>query len=155
MRYLFSILIVLIPACRLSLACGPYDRSYTPDEYHTFRICGENMSGDNIKGWRYSWRENPQMDNCRSWAKITSTDIPLKDIQEVVYHWGYDRLEKLHADAVAGKKKNDNAFANWLIREKDTEITSFLLLAKNASRPGKNSVPNGITLHGEMRRIPF
>ena len=104
MRYLFSILIVLIPACRLSLACGPYDRSYTPDEYHTFRICGENMSGDNIKGWRYSWRENPQMDNCRSWAKITSTDIPLKDIQEVVYHWGYDRLEKLHADAVARRK---------------------------------------------------
>ena len=134
MRYLFSILIVLIPACRLSLACGPYDRSYTPDEYHTFRICGENMSGDNIKGWRYSWRENPQMDNCRSWAKITSTDIPLKDIQEVVYHWGYDRLEKLHADAVAGKKKNDNAFANWLIREKDTEITSFLLLAKKCEQ---------------------
>ena len=134
MRYLFSILIVLIPACRLSLACGPYDRSYTPDEYHTFRICGENMSGDNIKGWRYSWRENPQMDNCRSWAKITSTDIPLKDIQEVVYHWGYDRLEKLHADAVAGKKKNDNAFANWLIRKKDTEITSFLLLAKKCEQ---------------------
>ena len=133
MRYLFSILIVLIPACRLSLACGPYDRSYTPDQYYTFRICGENMSGDRIRYSR-SWREDSQMDNCRSWAKITSTAIPLEDIQKVVYHWECDQLEKLHADAMAGKKKNDNAFANWLIQEKDTEITSFLLLAKKCEQ---------------------
>lgn len=133
MRYLFSILIVLIPACHFSLACGPFDRLYTPDEYYTFRICGENMSGNNIKNSR-SWRENSQMDNCRSWAKITSTDISLEDIQEVVYHWEYGRLEKLHADAVAGKKKDGNAFADWLIRKKDTEITSFLLLAKKCEQ---------------------
>ena len=129
MKHLLSILIVLIPACRLSLACGPYDRSYTPEEYHTFRVCGENMHGDNVRDC-YSWRENSRMDNCRGWAKLTSTDIPLEDIEEVVYRWEYDRLEKLHADAITGKGKNDNAFANWLIREKDTEITSFLLLAK-------------------------
>ena len=133
MRYLFSILIVLIPACRLSLACGPRDRLYTAEEYFTFRICGEDMSGTGIRNSR-SWRENPLMDNCRSWAKITSTDIPLEDIQQVVYHWEYDRLEKLHADAVAGKERNDNAFADWLIREKDTEITSFLLLAKQCEQ---------------------
>lgn len=133
MRYLFSILIVLIPACRLSLACGPFDRIDTPEEYFTFRICGEDMSGGGIR-YNRSWQENSQMDNCRSWAKITSIDISLEDIQQVVYHWEYDRLEKLHADATIGKKKNDNAFADWLIRKKDTEITSFLLLAKKCEQ---------------------
>lgn len=133
MRYLFSILIILIQACHLSLACGPYDRSYMADEYFTFRICGEDMSGGGVR-YNRSWREDSQMDNCRSWAKITSTGIPLEDIQQVVYHWEYDRLEKLHADAKIGKKKNDNAFADWLIRKKDTEITSFLLLAKKCEQ---------------------
>ncbi len=104
MRYLFSILIILIQACHLSLACGPYDRSYMADEYFTFRICGGDMSGGGVR-YNRSWREDSQMDNCRSWAKITSTGIPLEDIQQVVYHWEYDRLEKLHADAKIGKKK--------------------------------------------------
>ena len=89
MRYLFSILIVLIPACRLSLACGPFDRIDTPEEYFTFRICGEDMSGGGIR-YNRSWQENSQMDNCRSWAKITSIDISLEDIQQVVYHWEYE-----------------------------------------------------------------
>lgn len=133
MKYLFSILVILIPACHFSLACGPYDRSYTPDQYYTFRICGENMSGGGIR-YNYSWRKDPQMDNCRGWAKLTSTNIPLADIQEVVYHWEYARLAELHADATIGKKKNDNAFANWLIQKKDTEITSFLLLAKKCEQ---------------------
>lgn len=53
MRYLFSILIVLIPACRLSLACGPFDRIDTPEEYFTFRICGEDMSGGGIRYNRF------------------------------------------------------------------------------------------------------
>ena len=74
------------------------------------------------------------MDNCRSWAKLTSTDIPLEDIQDVVYHWEYDKLEELHAHAMTGKGENNNAFANWLIQKKDTEITSFLLLAKRCEK---------------------
>jgi len=43
-------------------------------------------------------------------------------------------LAELHADATIGRKKNDNAFANWLIQKKDTEITSFLLLAKKCEQ---------------------
>ena len=133
MKHLFAILVVLIPACRFSLACGPFDRLCTPDQYYTFRLCGADMTGNDLRDSR-TGRENSQMDNCRSWAKLTSTDIPLEDIQDVVYHWEYDKLEELHAHAMTGKGENNNAFANWLIQKKDTEITSFLLLAKRCEK---------------------
>ena len=117
MKHLFAILVVLIPACRFSLACGPFDRLCTPDQYYTFRLCGADMTGNDLRDSR-TGRENSQMDNCRSWAKLTSTDIPLEDIQDVVYHWEYDKLEELHAHAMTGKGENNNAFANWLIQKK-------------------------------------
>ena len=77
MKHLFAILVVLIPACRFSLACGPFDRLCTPDQYYTFRLCGADMTGNDLRDSR-TGRENSQMDNCRSWAKLTSTDIPLE-----------------------------------------------------------------------------
>ena len=52
MKHLFAILVVLIPACRFSLACGPFDRLCTPDQYYTFRLCGADMTGNDLRDSR-------------------------------------------------------------------------------------------------------
>ena len=131
MRRSFYILLFTL-SCQISLACGPFDRLYSPEQYHTFRICGNNMNGLN----------NPQNDlqpqaqiaiekNCQYWSEITSTDIPITDIKEVVYDWNYEQLSRLHACACdSGHLQGNNAFAKWLVKHNDTEVTSYLLLAK-------------------------
>lgn len=44
MKHSFFILLLTLP-CLYSLACGPFDRLYLPEQYYTFRICGYNMNG--------------------------------------------------------------------------------------------------------------
>jgi hypothetical protein len=77
---------------------------------------------DNTKSEQQTSREA----NCRQWQQLTDCNIPLRDIEEVVYTMPIDEYEKFCAvDNYCG----NNAFAQW-IKRNDREIMEFLLLAK-------------------------
>lgn len=125
-------ILLLILSYQNSLACGPFDRLYSPEQYYTFRICGNNMKGlNNPQNDLQPQSRNDIKRNCIYWSEITSTYIPLSDIKEVVYDWSYEQLYQLHTCATnSSRLQGNNAFAKWLIRHNDTEVTSYLLLAK-------------------------
>ena len=131
MRRSFYILLFTL-SCQVSLACGPFDRLYSPEQYYTFRICGNNMNGlNNTQNDLQPQAQIAIEKNCQYWSEITSTDIPITDIKEVVYDWNYEQLSRLHACACdSGHLQGNNAFAKWLVKHNDTEVTSYLLLAK-------------------------
>lgn len=90
MKHSFFILLLTLP-CLYSLACGPFDRLYLPEQYYTFRICGYNMNG--LKSPQQDLKQKNQKcieENCLYWGKITSKDIPISDIKAVVYDWNYE-----------------------------------------------------------------
>lgn len=124
------ILFFSLTFCPRLFACGPFERTNSIDEYFTFRVCGNNMKGDNPQ-IVYLDREEQQIENCRSWAKLTSWKIPIPDIQRVVYLWSYRQLQQLYDKAKIGNADSiKNRFAKWIVQHKDLEIASFLLLAK-------------------------
>ena len=131
MKHSFFILLLTLP-CLYSLACGPFDRLYLPEQYYTFRICGYNMNG--LKSPQQDLKQKNQKcieENCLYWGKITSKDIPISDIKAVVYDWNYEQLSQLHTCTSNGiYTQYNNAFAHWLIKHNDTEVTSYLLLTK-------------------------
>lgn len=104
------------------LACGPYDRYFLASEHCMFRLFGDNMEGS----YSLLLAETRCRENCEEWAKITSSAIPLEDIEEVVYRWSREQVSSLRN----GGKHCKNAFACWLVEHNDTEIIDFLVLAK-------------------------
>ncbi|MBQ2143392.1 MAG: hypothetical protein II204_09600, partial [Alistipes sp.] len=77
---------------------------------------------DETKEHKNSMREA----NCREWQMLTDRNIPLDDIEYVVYEMPIDSYEVFCAKQVCTL---DNAFAQW-IKRYDPEIVEFLLLAK-------------------------
>ena len=130
MRHFLWILFFNVTICSCIWACGPFERTNSIDEYFTFRVCGNNIKGDNPQT-DYLDKEQLQIENCKSWAKLTSLEIPISDIERLVYHWDYNQLEQLYDSIMKGNEnaiKND--FARWIVKHKDVEIMTFLLLAK-------------------------
>lgn len=122
-----------------AIACGPFDRLYSQDEHTTFRIFAATdiaMGGD-----RYSQNRKFQKDNLRLWQELTSPQIPLADIDSVVYSWDMNRLARL-VKCASGDKTGErerqtlgkNALAKWIVDRKDTELAQYLLLAKDCER---------------------
>ena len=63
--------------------------------------------------------------NCKEWQLMTSSDIPLEDIYQVVYKMTLAEFERIYDS----KESNGNKFVEW-ITHKDTAILDFMLLAK-------------------------
>lgn len=102
------LLLLLAVALLLPLkSFGCWYPTYKPQDYISYRVEGDRGI-DNSKA------------NCRLWQKMSSPDIPLDDIEDVVYEWDAEELSSLN-----GKK---NKFAQWLSRNK--EALAYLLLAK-------------------------
>lgn len=68
--------------------------------------------------------------NLREWQAMTSADIPLDDIEKVVYKMTLEEYETLCS---LERYTGDNMFARW-IKERDAAIMEFLLLAKRNER---------------------
>lgn len=64
--------------------------------------------------------------NCEEWQKMTSMDIPLEDIHQVVYKMSLAEFEAVYDNRTAAY---ENKFAEW-ITKKDIGILDFLFLAK-------------------------
>lgn len=125
--------LLLIFSYQYALSCGPFDRLYIPEQYYTFRVCGDNMEGIKLPQLDLKQDAKKQVEeNCLYWAKQTSMEIPVSDIKAVVYQWDYEQLEQLYTNITEGNPhySGDNAFADWLTRHHDLEAISYLLLAK-------------------------
>ena len=106
-------------------ACGPFVRSYIAKEYSFFRIVGDNMVGRSA-----STDEMQKEANLMAWQELTSTDIPVQDIDELVYRWTGEQLRTLSGELEQGTNRSKNRLARWLVKHKDREVMDFLLLAK-------------------------
>ena len=111
MRYLLAISLMVVPL--VADACWHPWTLYNSTSL--FRL-------DNFK----SVSKNIKETNCRYWQSLTHRDIPLEDIEYVVYTMPLAEYEAFYAMAVYYE---DNAFAQW-IKRNDPEIMDFLLLAK-------------------------
>ena len=111
MRYLLAISLMVVPL--VADACWHPWTLYNSTSL--FRLDNNKSESKNI-------RET----NCRQWQSLTHRDIPLDDIEEVVYTMPVAEYEAFYAMAVYYE---DNAFAQW-IKRNDPEIMDFLLLAK-------------------------
>lgn len=111
MRYLLAISLMVVPL--VADACWHPWTLYNSTSL--FRL-------DNFK----SVSKNIKETNCRHWQELTHRDIPLEDIEYVVYTMPLAEYEAFYAMAVYYE---DNAFAQW-IKRNDPEIMDFLLLAK-------------------------
>lgn len=70
--------------------------------------------------------ESKKLLNLREWQSMTSEDIPLDDIEKVVYTMSLEEYESFYS---LKSYTGDNMFAQW-IKQKDKEIMDFILLAK-------------------------
>ena len=111
MRYLLAISLLLLPI--LANACWHPWTLY--NNTTLFRL-------DATEGEKRNVRET----NCRHWQNLTSREIPLDDIEYVVYTMP---LEEYEAFCATEKYMGNNAFAQW-IKRNDSDIVEFLLLAK-------------------------
>ena len=111
MRYLLAISLMVVPL--VADACWHPWTLYNSTSL--FRL-------DNFK----SVSKNIKETNCLHWQSLTHRDIPLEDIEYVVYTMPLAEYEAFYAMAVYYE---DNAFAQW-IKRNDPEIMDFLLLAK-------------------------
>lgn len=74
-------------------ACGPF---YPDDPNHIlmFRSCSPELECQWQHGCRFQEYEKEQ--NCILWQNITSSSIPLRDIEKVIYDAGFSEFNDLH-----------------------------------------------------------
>ena len=106
--YLTSIIALCLPTA--SIACCPYE--FYPYGYNMYRVFDENSVQ----------KINERQSNCILWQELTSKDISLKDIEDVVYKYTLNQMKELPS------VQSDNSFAEWI--KGNDEIYDFLLLAK-------------------------
>ena len=73
-------------------------------------------------------KPDERKENCRLWQKLSSEEIPLEDIEKVVYKYTLDQMKDMMT------VKDPNAFASWIRKNNDMEIYEFLKLAKICER---------------------
>lgn len=93
-----------------SYACVPYD--FYPSGYRMYRVFDKNS----VK------KIDERKMNSLLWQELTSKDIPLEDIEKVVYEYTLTQMKEILS------LQNSNSFAEWI--KNDKEIYDFLVLAK-------------------------
>ena len=93
-------------------ACGPFE--YYPYGYKMYRVYDKSAAV----------KPNERKENCILWQKLTSADIPLDDIEKVVYKYTIAQMKAMLT------VRDSNAFASWIREHNDIEIYEFLMLAK-------------------------
>lgn len=98
------------------MACGP--DTYYPYGYKMYRVYDAKADQ----------QPDQTMENCRLWQKLTSSEIPLSDIRQVVYKYTLDQMNSLMS------VNSTNAFASWIKEHNDQEVLDFLILAKKCEK---------------------
>lgn len=121
-KYILAISVMLIITTLPTVACGPYYPE-NPASIRVFRSCTPELERQWQEGCRF--QDYEKYENCLLWQKITSTDIPLKDIEHVVYDARLKDITNLPQGKFAGNK-----FAEWLIQPTHRDDLEYLLTAK-------------------------
>lgn len=122
LKYILVISILILLGKGRADACGPYFPD-DPNYILMFRSCSPELERQWQEGCRFQDYEKEQ--NCLLWQKITSTSIPLGDIEKVIYD---ARLSDLN-DLSTGKL-SDNKFAKWLSATSHREDLEYVRVAK-------------------------
>lgn len=112
------LLISLLALCATTQAWACWVPTYTPDTYYMYRVYDKNL---------HSGRVSLKDRNCEEWQRLTSMNIPVEDIYEVVYEMPLEEYMIMYDNPTLNY---DNKFAQW-ITKRDKAILDFLLLAKN------------------------
>lgn len=100
-KYILAISVMLITATLPTVACGPYYPE-NPASIRVFRSCTPDLERQWQEGCRF--QDYEKYENCLLWQKITSTDIPLKDIEHVVYDARINDILNFPQGKLAGNK---------------------------------------------------
>ena len=68
-----------------------------------------------------------KQENLQLWQQQTSTEIPLEDIEHIVYKSEIVDLQNIRYGEA---KPDNNAFSNWILAHQRTDILDLLILAK-------------------------
>lgn len=122
MKYILAISVTLIIATLPTVACGPYYPE-NPASIRVFRSCTPELEREWQEGCRF--HDYEKYENCLLWQNITSSSIPLKDIERVVYDVRLKDVTDLPQGKLAANK-----FAEWLMTPTHNEDLKYLLTAK-------------------------
>lgn len=103
-------------------ACGT-DYPDNPKQILMFRSSSPELNRQWQEGCRF--HDYEKYENCLLWQKLTSKDISLKDIEQVVYDAPFSELKKLPEGTLSG-----NRFAQWLMSPKHSDDLEYILIAK-------------------------
>lgn len=102
--------------------CGP-DSPSDPGYLKLFRSCSPELERQWQEGCRFQDYEKEQ--NCLLWQRMTSSSIPLRDIEKVVYDVRLSELKDLSKSTLS-----DNKFAKWLSAPGHKEDLDYIRTAK-------------------------
>lgn len=122
LKYILVISILILLGESRADACGPYFPD-DPNYILMFRSCSPELERQWQDGCRFQDYEKEQ--NCILWQKITSSSIPLNDIEKVIYD---ARLSDLNSLSIG--KLSDNKFAKWLSVPGHHEDLEYVHIAK-------------------------
>ena len=115
-RYILSLVSLLFIGQQSAEACGPYFVSIPTPEIFRISYSGEIIDED-------------RDENLLLWQKLTSTEIPVSDIEQVVYKFNSTQLFEAF-DSNPEEKYLNNVFICYLNNSSDGEIKEFIQLAK-------------------------
>lgn len=122
LKYILVISILILLGESRADACGPYFPD-DPNYILMFRSCSLELERQWQEGCRFQDYEKEQ--NCILWHKITSSSIPLNNIEKVIYD---ARLSDLNS--LSTRKLSDNKFAKWLSVPGHREDLEYVRIAK-------------------------
>lgn len=108
-----------------SYACGPFYADIPTPDY--FNISSPDKSRE----------QNERAENIRLWQQLTSTRIPARDIEEVVYGDNITLYHYYDWDEPETPSNHTNLFVNYIQNTGDYEIIDFLRAAKSLEKRRK------------------
>lgn len=111
-------LILLSASFAAANACGPYPPTIPTPRFFTTEF-------------HRSMSDYDREENLRLWQSLTSERIPLEDIEEAVYRDSYERFTHIIENS---SEKTTNKFYAYLINTGNSQIISFLDLAKRTEK---------------------
>lgn len=121
-KYILAISFLLLFSAPYGKACGPCSPA-PPGALQIFRSCSPELERQWQEGRRF--QEYEKSENCLLWQNLTSKNIPLRDIEEVIYKVSLPDLRKMSPELISG-----NRFAKWLSYPDNIDDLEYILIAK-------------------------
>lgn len=122
LRFILSISVLCLLGVERIAACGPYYPD-DPNYILMFRSCSPALEKQWSDGCRF--QDYEKNENCLLWQQITSSSIPVNDIEKVIYDARLSDLNDLSTGELSG-----NMFAKWLSAPSHRDDLEYVRVAK-------------------------